>query len=145
MISVAKYKCLQVLMQMLVGRRSDSYVYYLFRRVLQPKTFRLNFAYQTYFIAEFHKGEYSKDLFFRYDQHIDDDTASPLIVEIGFQLYFLLVRMRDNMIDDMDDKYYKRLIRFMQRKQRAAATVEKFVLFSMVDFFIDVYKLIARM
>lgn len=33
----------------------------------------------------------------------------------------------------------------MQRKQSAAATVEKFVLFSMVDFFIEVDKLIARM
>mmetsp|Transcript_29160 Transcript_29160/g.33361 ORF Transcript_29160/g.33361 Transcript_29160/m.33361 type:complete len:146 (-) Transcript_29160:1415-1852(-) len=145
MISIAKYKCLQVLMQMLVGRRSDSYVYYLFRRVLEPKTFRINFAYQAYFIKEFHQGEYSKDLFFRYDQHIDEDTESPLIIEIGFQLYFLLMRMRENMINDMDEKYYKRLIRFMSRKQRAAAAVTKFILLALIDFFIDVYKLVARM
>ena len=71
MISLAKLKCASVLVQLLVGRNSKSYVYYLFRRIIDPEIFRLNLAYIYDFFTCYHNNEYTMDLFFSYNKDID--------------------------------------------------------------------------
>lgn len=109
MTSLIKYKCISVLLHLLSGREPSSYVHYMFRRILGPDVFRLNFAYQDHFIKKFHKEEYTLDMFFKYERDLDEDIKSPLIIELGFNLYFLLMHLNDNLINDMDKVYYKRL------------------------------------
>lgn len=144
MISILKYNCLMVLLQLLAGRRPTSYVYYTLRRVLDPDTFRLNFAYQYYFVRKFHKGEYNMKLFFRYDRDVDVTNQSPLIIEIGFNLYFLLMKMQRNLFNDMDEKYYNRIICLLSQKEKAASTIRQNLFMTIVSFFVDAYRLCTR-
>ena len=141
MTSLIKYKCLQVLLQLLVGRSPTSYIYYLYRRVLEPRTFRLNFAYQSYFLEKFHKDEYRLELFFRYDQHIDSKVESPMIIEVGFYLYFLLMRMQENLIRDYDDKYYKYILKLLSQRNRSSSNVQNNTFISFWFFLQDVYNI----
>jgi hypothetical protein len=149
MTSLAKYKCLIIMMQLLVGREATSYIYYLYRRVLDPEMFRLNFAYQAHFIRRFHKNDYSMDLFFRYDSNINENLESdndgtlesPLIVEIGFQLYFLLMSMRNNFNIDFDEKYYRRLYSLMAEKSEASSNIETNVFVSGYKLMLDLCNL----
>jgi hypothetical protein len=141
MTSLAKYKCLIILIQLLVGRDATSYIYYLYRRVLDPEMFRLNFAYQAYFFERFHKNNYSMDLFFRYKNGIDMDSASPFIIEVGFQLYFLLMNMRNNFNKDFDEKYYRRLISLFSERDESSSNVETNPFVSGYKFIIDLSKL----
>lgn len=134
MISMIKYKVLIILLQLLVGRSRNSYVYYSLRRILDPDVFRKNFAYQSYFIKRFHKGEYSLKLFFRYNIDVDTDNNSPLIMEVGFQLYFLLMKMSSNLAVDMDEKYYNRLVRFITLRETKIYTDNKWFVSDLWDF-----------
>ena len=141
MISLAKFKCLTVLLQMLVGRTKTSYVYYLFRRVFSPEMFRLNFAYISDFIYHYHDKEYLMDLFFKYNKDIDDHKESPLIIEVGFRLYFLLMRMKDNLQNDMDEKYLKRILCLLSERTKASSTIKKGIIIEIEDICKDIFEL----
>ena len=71
MISLVKLKSVTILLQLLVGRTSKSYVYYLYRRIIDPELFRLNLAYVYDFFTCFHSKEYTNDLFFKYTKDLD--------------------------------------------------------------------------
>ena len=144
MISLVKYKCLLVLSQLLEGRSPTSYVYYSFRRILDPMVFRQNFAYQSYFMRKFHRNEYTSSMFFKYNSDIDRTFDSPLIIEVGFILYFLLMKMQRNLYQDMDEKYYKRLICLLSEKEKAASTTHKNLFLMIIDFIIDLWRLCTR-
>ena len=144
MTSLIKYKCLLVLLQLLVGRSPTSYIYYLYRRVLEPKTFRLNFAYQSYFFEKFHKNEYRLDLFFKYDKHVDSKIESPMIIEVGFYLYFLLMRMQENLIRDYDDKYNKYILRLLSKRNQSSSNVQNNTIITFGYFLKDVYDILTK-
>jgi hypothetical protein len=144
MISVSKYTTILVLLQLLAGRSLTSYVYYTYRRVFVPDTFRLNFAYQNYFKHKFHKNEYTLKMFFRNNKDMDVHHDSPLIIELGFSLYFLLMLMRNHMMLDMDEKFYNRLITLIPNKEKAASTRSKNIAWTIIDFFTDLYLLCTR-
>lgn len=144
MISLIKYRCLLVLSQLLEGRSTKSYVYYSFRRILDPTVFRQNFAYQSYFMKKFHRNEYTLGMFFKYNSDIDRTFDSPLIIEVGFILYFLLMKMQQNLYQDMDEKYYKRLICLLSEKEKAASTTHKNLLLMFIDFLVDLWRLCTR-
>lgn len=71
MISLVKLKSVTILLQLLVGRTSKSYVYYLYRRIIDPELFRLNLAYVYDFFTCYHNKQYTNDLFFKYNKDID--------------------------------------------------------------------------
>lgn len=127
MTSLIKFKSLLVLQQMLVGREPDSYVFYLLRRVLDPDLFRLNFAYQSYFFQNFHGSEYITDVFFRYSRE-ESEKSSPFIIEVGFQLYFLLMRMSENFKIDEDENYTNRLLSLMTDQSKLKQSSDSEVL-----------------
>ncbi|CAI2387002.1 unnamed protein product [Moneuplotes crassus] len=134
MISMVKYKSLLILLELLVGRNRTNYVYYILRRVLDPDVFRKNFAYQAYFVKRFHRNEYSIKLFFRYNLDVETDNNSPLIVEVGFNLYFLLMRMSANLAVDMDEKYYNRLVRFITLRETKSYKNNQWLIEDLWDF-----------
>ena len=144
MISLAKFKWLTVLLQMLVGRNPTSYVYYLFRRVFSPEMFRLNFAYVSDFIYHYHDREYIMNLFFKYRNSIDDHEESPLIIENGFRLYFLLMRLKDNLLYDMDEKYLNRILVLISQRTKASTTMRKGIGAEVFDFLKDVFDLSTK-
>ena len=117
-----------------MSRSPSSYVYYTFRRVLDPDVFRKNFAYQDYFIKKFHKGQYSLKMFFRYNRSVDDEKNSPLIIEIGFHLYFLIMKMYPNLALDMDEKYEKRLVNLLSVKESKSSSPSKWLIVNMYYF-----------
>jgi hypothetical protein len=49
MISMAKYHVLVLLNHLLDSHKATDYIYYLYRRELDPDGFRMNLAYQDYF------------------------------------------------------------------------------------------------
>ena len=144
MISLIKYRCLLVLSQLLEGRSSSSYVYYILRRVIDPDVFRHNFAYQHYFMTKFHKYDYTLKMFFRYKKDVNKTKGSPLIIEVGFNLYFLLMKMQENLYRDMDEKYFKRLISLLGEKQKSVNAGTKNIITLVRDFSFDVFKLFTR-
>jgi hypothetical protein len=143
MISMLKYKCLLVLMELLNDRDPSSYVYYLLRRVIEPDVFRKNFAYQEYFIKKFHKSTYSLKMFFRYNNNVDSITGSPLIIEVGYLLYFMLMKMRPNLVGEMDEKYYNRLVKLLSNKDKMPSVGGKNMVLSIIDFTNDIGRLIS--
>jgi hypothetical protein len=64
MISLIKYKAASILLTMVSHAEPDDYIFYVYRRVIDPDVFRLNFAYHSYFIDKFHNNEYDTNLFF---------------------------------------------------------------------------------
>ena len=134
MISMLKYKTLLILSQLLVGRNRSSSVYYSLRKILDPDVFRRNFAYQKYFISKFHSNQYSLKMFFRYNLDVNDEKNSPLIMEVGFQLYFMIMKMSSNLAVDMDEKYYNRLIKLLSIKEANLSTNSKGLIFNIYSF-----------
>ena len=143
MIGLSKFKWVTILLQLLVGRDPNSYVYYLFRRVLDPELFRLNLAYTYDFRSRYNNGKYTMDLFFKYSRSIDDPDDSPLIIEIGFRLYYLLLKMKDNFYIDMDEKYLNRVLVLLSSRTKSSDTVKKGIIGEFTDFFSDVYDLVT--
>ena len=129
---------------MLAGHNSQSYVYYTFRRVLEPDMFKLNFAYQSYFMRKFHKGEYTLNMFYRYNLDVDSEDKSPLIIELGFNLYYLLILMKKHFQYDMDEKYNNHLLNLISPKESSSATINKNIFLTLIDFAIDFYNLCTR-
>jgi hypothetical protein len=129
---------------MLAGRSPTSYVYYTYRRVFEPDVFRLNFAYQNYFIEKYHEDEYTMDMFFRLNQDLDSNKNSPVVIELGFNLYFLLMLMRGNLMMDMDEVYKHRLINLISLKDNSSTTKQRNILSKITRFAIDVFKLTTR-
>ena len=139
---MAKFKCVTVLLQILVGREPSSYVYYHFRRVLDPELFRLNLAYVYDFRQQYNEGKYTMNLFFKYIKDFDNADESPLIIELGFRLYFLLIRMKDNLYLDMDEKYYNRILVHLSTKTNSSSRIKKGIIMESFDFMSDLYDLI---
>jgi hypothetical protein len=89
-ISQLKYRISVILNHLLNGYNERDYIYYLYRREIDPKVFRKNFAYQYFFFTELNNAEYRTRHFFQYNLDLNAERLSPYIVEIGFQLFFLL-------------------------------------------------------
>jgi hypothetical protein len=102
-----------------------------------------NFAYQEYFIRKFHKNNYSLKMFFRYNNNVDSATGSPLIIEVGYLLYFMLMKMHPNLVGEMDEKYYNRLVTLLSNKDKLTSISGKNMVYSMFDFTVDLGYLIA--
>ena len=143
MISLAKFKWTTVLLQMLIGSDPTSYVFYHYRRVLDPELFRLNLAYVSDFANRYNDGKYTMDLFYKYNKNYDETDDSPLIIELGFRLYFLILRMKDNLILDMDEKYLNRILALLSQRTKSSGTVKKGILMEFFDFSADVYELVT--
>jgi hypothetical protein len=107
-ISLAKYRCWVILNHLLDGHDPSDYIYYLYRREISPDVFRMNFAYQHYFFTKFNNMEFKVNNFFQYNADINKINMSPFIIEIGFQLFFLLKKMEDNFKIDYDERYNNR-------------------------------------
>jgi hypothetical protein len=107
MISLSKYYVLQILNYLSDGFNYDEYVFYLYRRIIWPVTFRKILAYQHYFFTKRYDSQYSTDLFFTYYENINKKDKSPFIIEIGFECYFLLKKMEENIDHDYDEQYSK--------------------------------------
>jgi hypothetical protein len=105
MISLAKYFVLQILNYLSDGFNYDEYVFYLYRREIMPITFRKILAYQEYFYSKRYGSEYRTELFFSYHENINKTNKSPFIIEIGFECYFLLKKMEENIRHDYDENY----------------------------------------
>ena len=83
-ISLAKYRILFILNHLLDGFKITDYVFYLYRRELNPDCWRKTFAYQKYYMDKYYKLDYTQDVFFNYVQENDDEQYIPCIIEIGF-------------------------------------------------------------
>ena len=134
MISLVKFKCATVLLQMLIGSEPTSYVYYHYRRVLDPELFRLNLAYVVDFASRYNDGKYTMDLFYKYNKNIDDPDDSPLIIELGFRLYFLILRMKDNLYIDIDEKYLNRILVLLSQRTKSSGTVKRGIIMESIEF-----------
>ena len=132
-----------VLLQVLAGREPTSYVYYLYRRVLDPELFRLNFAYTNDFRKRYNGGKYTMDLFFKYNIDFTKAGDSPLIIELGFRLFYLLMRMKENLYIDMDEKYYKKILVLLTPKTKSSSKVKKGIILESFEFIYDFYELIT--
>ena len=73
LISQAKYRILNILNHLLDGFDSNHYVFYLFRRELNPMCFRKTFAYQKYHFNDDYKSEYTNKVFFNHTQDTNLD------------------------------------------------------------------------
>jgi hypothetical protein len=102
-----------------------------------------NFAYQEYFIRKFHKNDYSLKMFFRYNNNVDNATGSPLIIEVGYLLYFMVMKMHPNLVGEMDEKYYNRLVKLLSNKDKLTSIGSKNMMSSMFDFTVDLGHLIV--
>ena len=143
MISLAKFKWTTVLLQMLIGSDPTSYIFYHYRRVLDPELFRLNLAYVSDFANRYNDGKYTMDLFYKYNKNYDETDDSPLIIELGFKLYFLILRMKDNLILDMDETYLKRVLSLLPKRSKSSDIVKKGLLGETYEFGKDAYELIT--
>ena len=108
MISLAKYWMLLILNHLTDGHEPSDYIFYIYRREINPEIFRQNFAYQQYFFNKRYRSQYKKELFFTYHENINRKNRSPMIMEIGFEFYFLLKKMEENIKLDYDERYTKK-------------------------------------
>lgn len=141
MISIIKFKSVSILLEMISGLEPTDYIFYSFRRNLDPEIFRKGFAYQQYFVKYFHNNEYQTYLFHRNEMSVDKRTKSPLIIEIGFYLFFILMKMEKNLAIDMDEKYYSRIVKLIPEKTKLYTTVNKNLVFEAIDLLKDIGKI----
>ena len=134
MISMIKNKCAGILLEMISGLDPTHYIYYSFRRNLDPEMFKLNFAYQNYFIRNCHSNGYQTNLFLRDELDVNLRLKSPLIIETGFLLYFILMKMQLNLAIDVDENYMK-IISLIPEKKKVYTTVS-------TNIFSEIYQLL---
>ena len=108
MISLCKYWTLLILNHLTDGYEASDYIFYIYRREINPEIFRLNFAFQKHFFSQMYKEDYKTELFFGYHENISKKMNSPMIMEIGFEFYFLLKKIEENIKLDYDERYTKR-------------------------------------
>ena len=76
-ISLAKYHVAQLLNHLLDGFQPSEYVYFLYRRELDPHLFRLTFAYQKSFMMSSYRQVYTRRMFFNYGQSSEKEELDP--------------------------------------------------------------------
>ena len=67
-------------------------------------------------MEKYHEDSYTMDMFFRLDQDLDSKDNSPVLIEFGFNLYFLLLLMKGNLTIDADEVYNHRLIKLISQR-----------------------------
>ena len=76
---------------------------------------------------------------FKYNRDIDNLDGSPLIIELGFRLYYLLLKIKDNLVYDMDEKYLNRILVHLSQRVKASSTVKKGIAIELFDFVHEVF------
>ena len=66
LLNLAKYRILNILNYLLDGFESSDYVFYLYRRELNPQCFRKIYASEKYYFDQFYKSKYQSKVFFNY-------------------------------------------------------------------------------
>jgi inositol 1,4,5-triphosphate receptor type 1/inositol 1,4,5-triphosphate receptor type 3 len=140
MVSLAKYWTLLLLNNLTNGFEIDDYVYYLYRREIDPDIFRNVFAYQQYFFAKKYHSQYKTDLFFTYTGNMNKEDRSPFIVEIGFECYFLLKKLEENVRLDYDERYVKRILKLLPKWDKPQIQTTHNILLETFHFFRDVFR-----
>ena len=139
MISLAKYWILLILNHLTDGYQPSDYIYYIYRREINPDIFRQNFAFQRYFFLKFNKDQYKTELFFTYHQNINT-KKTPMIIEIGFELYFLLKKIEENIKLDYDERYTKSLVKLLPKWDKPQIKTQSNFVFETIFYFIDISK-----
>ena len=81
--------------------------------------------------------------FFKYSKVNDSIEDSPLIIEVGFRLYFLLLKMKENFYIDMDEKYLNRVLILLSKRTNSSDKVDKGIFMEFADFIFDVYEIVS--
>jgi hypothetical protein len=90
---------------LLDGHEPEEPIYYHVSRVIKASTIRRNLAYQGYLFKRYHSEKYSLNLFFRYELDLNG-KHTPFIIEIGFNMYFLLREFEEHFRFDMNEDYF---------------------------------------
>ena len=141
MISLAKLRVLLILNHLCDGFEPHEYVFYLYRRELSPEDFRLNLAYQHAFFNNEFNGELKNEMFFSYYQNINIRDKSPFLIEIGFECYFLLKKIEENIKLDYDERYYDNIIKLLPKWDKPQTKVNHNVIPETFRFFRDITRL----
>lgn len=139
MISLAKYWILVILNSLTDGYEPSDYIFYIYRREIHPEIFRQNFAFQRYFFQRFEQDQYRTELFNVYHESINK-KKSPMIMEIGFELYFLLKDIEENVKLDYDERYAKSIIKLLPKWDKPQIKSTQNMLFETIYFFFDMFK-----
>ena len=121
-----------------IWTRAKHYIYYSFRRSLDPEIFRKNFVYQNYFIKNYHSNGYQTDLFLRDEIDVNKIVKSLLIIEIGFLLYFILMKMQKKLAIDFDENYSE-IINLIPEEKKMYTTVSTNIFFEIFQLLKDIF------
>ena len=81
--------------------------------------------------------EYTTNLFFTYYQNINQKDKTPFIVEIGFECYFLLKKMEENLKLDYDERYS--IMKLMPKWDKPQIKINHNILVESVSFIADIF------
>ena len=144
MISLVKYRILNILNHLLDGFEPDHYVYFLYRRELNPECFRKTFAYQKYYFDKYYKSVYTKEVFFNHTQDTDKDEPIPCIMEIGFMCFYILKKLQPNIYEDPDERYQSQIMKLIPKKPKPTSDKNPNVLTGTWLFMCDISRSIYR-
>ena len=109
-------------------------------RSINAKHLIMNLVYQHHFFKVFNQNLYTNKVFFRYNEVNENASHSPIILEIGFLLYFIIIKLRDwcegNMTPHRD---YEWIFNLIPEKKLIYITLNKNLLSEIYDIFNDVY------
>ena len=133
-LSILKYRTLRLLLQMLDGHSPQAPIYYQVRRIVSAEILRKNLAYQTYFFRYYHRSQLSTDLFFKYDKKFSKKGRDPFIIEIGFNLFFLLREMEEHLKFELDQDYYDHIVSLLPKQNQLKRQVNHNIFIESIAF-----------
>ena len=137
-ISLIKYHVSKILNELLSGDKAQFNSVVL--RNISPNSLIKNLVYQYHFYKVFNQKNYTVDIFFRFIENDKDVPDSPIILETGFLIYFIIIKLKMSYEEGcIPHQEYSNLFSLISEKQVNYVTLNKSLLYEILDIFNDAY------
>jgi hypothetical protein len=144
-MSIVKYKALCLLLSF--TSHSDSVTndaFFKYKTKINPYIFRKVLSDQDYFFNKYHNRIYMNRLFYRFDIDPKEATKSPFILEQGYILYFLLLRIKKHFDQFNGDlEYDEKIFQHIPQKIRADIAMKGNLIFHFYNIIKNTFKYVA--
>ena len=145
-MSLLKMKTLECLIELTnSGDLITQNAFMNFYSDLDPMIIRKNYTFQTEMFRYHHKEKYRSYLLNMSQVDPDQKTESGFVIEIGYLLFTLLVKIDEfQQTGRKDHRYGKQLMRLLPEEVRNDVPTSQAVIFQISEFVVDIYKRLKR-
>ena len=142
MMSLLKNKIIILLLELTSGKPElTKDAFFKFKILIDPEVFRKILAYQDYFFEKYHNRNYKVDLMYRFELSVDNVKDSCFVLEQGYILFFLLLKIRQHFEQYGSSKVYEdSIFKQIPQKERNDVSVSANIFVQIFGLFYDIFK-----